>query len=201
MIKDKVSIKISASNYKHFFLLGYKDISAGDTILVEFEELKPNSEVNLIWFCDECGEKQHTTMRPSRYTGRCRACANKVQALGYKYTEEQSKSRSKQQSGENNHRWNDNLTDADRVHRRDRRHDAWAKAVKEVGDYKCDLCCSCDNLVAHHLNAYAKFEEVRYSIDNGVCLCRSCHSTFHGKYGTGTNTKEQYEEFKELNND
>jgi ribosomal protein L37AE/L43A len=202
MVLGKVSIKISASNYKHFFLLGYKDISVGDTLLVEFEELKPSSEVMVHWECDECGSEYNTKLRPSRYTGRCRACANKTQALGYKHTEEQNKAKSERQTGEGNHRYNPDITDEQRAKQRTRLHDNWAVEVKELANYVCDKCGDTENAkVAHHLQAYAKYEESRYDVSNGVCLCRSCHAEFHGKYGTGTNTKEQYNEYKGLNND
>ena len=32
-------------------------------------------------------------------------------------------------------------------------------------------------------------------LNNGICLCKKCHKEFHGKYGWGKNTKEQFDDF------
>lgn len=50
-------------------------------------------------------------------------------------------------------------------------------------------------LVAHHIQNFADFPELRFAIDNGITLSDKAHKEFHKKYGTKNNTKEQLEEF------
>ena len=68
-------------------------------------------------------------------------------------------------------------------------------------DYTCDICLVKGvELHAHHMNNWKFFPEARYDINNLVCLCKTCHKSFHYKYGDGKthpNTKEQYDAYKE----
>lgn len=64
--------------------------------------------------------------------------------------------------------------------------------------WKCVICSYNRKCVAHHLNSYTKFPNIRYDISNGVTLCRLCHINFHKFYGNIT-TSDQFFEFKFLN--
>jgi predicted HNH restriction endonuclease len=72
--------------------------------------------------------------------------------------------------------------------------------VKELAEYKCNNCGEGGYLESHHLESYAKNEELRYDVMNGVCLCRDCHYKFHQDYGYKNSTKSQYIEFKGVQN-
>ena len=75
----------------------------------------------------------------------------------------------------------------------------WRKAVFERDNSTCQKCIISGNyLIAHHINNFADFPELRLAINNGITLCRKCHKVFHRKYGRGNNTKEQLEEFLDL---
>ena len=116
---------------------------------------------------------------------------------GKHHTEETKKIWSQQRTGSLNPNYNPLLSEKDRTRLG---HGVWAKQVKEKADYTCNLCGRRGvKLNSHHLNSYNSDEENRNNIDNGVCLCEECHRKFHNKYGYGNNTKEQFEEFK--NND
>lgn len=101
---------------------------------------------------------------------------------------------------ENHPRWNPDLTDEERMKERtkDPEYREWVLAVFRRDGFTCQLCGSTENntLVAHHLNGYDKFMEQRTVVDNGITLCQDCHKRFHGEYGYGGNTKEQFNEFK-----
>ncbi len=71
----------------------------------------------------------------------------------------------------------------------------WARAVKKRDHYMCQLCEGRGELNSHHLNGWNTFPDERYSIENGVTLCKTCHNQFHDRYGRGGNTKEQFDEF------
>lgn len=74
----------------------------------------------------------------------------------------------------------------------------WSKSVLQRDNYICQICkVRGGDLVAHHLDGYNWCKEKRLDIDNGVTLCVRCHKTFHTKYGSGNNTKKQFEEFME----
>jgi predicted restriction endonuclease len=55
-----------------------------------------------------------------------------------------------------------------------------AKIVRR--DKRCVVCGSIKNRQAHHLNAGSYFPNDRFKIDNGVCLCSSCHIQFHNNF-------------------
>ena len=83
-------------------------------------------------------------------------------------------------------------------HLRDFRHSDWREKVFNRDKFKC---CSCGQiggqLEAHHLFSYKGFPELRYDIENGITLCKECHTLFHSIYGRSENTKEQFVKFME----
>lgn len=106
-------------------------------------------------------------------------------------------------TGDTNPVYNHDLTDEERIERRKvPGYKQWAKDVKKKDNYSCVVCgdSSSGNLVSHHLDAWLSFPEKRFDLDNGVCLCKDCHYDFHGQYGNGDNTKEQFIEFFGLKN-
>lgn len=75
---------------------------------------------------------------------------------------------------------------------------AWREKVLERDDYKCVLCGSEDRLDAHHKDGYKWCIDKRVDVDNGATLCRLHHKLLHSIYGSGSNTREQYEEYEHL---
>ncbi len=53
-------------------------------------------------------------------------------------------------------------------------------------------------LVAHHINNFAQFPELRMNVNNGITLSYKAHKEFHDKYGRKNNTKKQLMEFISL---
>jgi hypothetical protein len=103
--------------------------------------------------------------------------------------------------GKEHHKYNENLTDKERINNRDYYEiQLWRLKVYEKDNYTCKCCGDSKggNLNAHHLNGYNWDVENRLNIDNGITLCEKCHTEFHNKYGYGNNTKEQFNEWKKL---
>jgi len=67
-------------------------------------------------------------------------------------------------------------------------------------NYTCDITgkIGCE-LNAHHLESWHSNEDKRFDINNLVCISKEMHDEFHRIYGRKDNTKEQYQEFKNLN--
>lgn len=55
----------------------------------------------------------------------------------------------------------------------------WSIAVKKRDNYKCVECDSSENLHSHHIKPKSLYPELRYDLDNGVTLCKSCHFKIH----------------------
>lgn len=103
--------------------------------------------------------------------------------------------------GEKHPFYNPNLSQKERTERRDLQNEKikqWRLKVYERDSYTCQLCGDNNggNLNAHHLDGWDWCEERRFDINNGVTLCKICHTEFHKKYGFGKNTKEQFAEFE-----
>lgn len=52
----------------------------------------------------------------------------------------------------------------------------WSLSVKERDSYTCKKCGSNKDLHAHHILPWKKDESKRFNIENGITLCRSCHT-------------------------
>lgn len=102
--------------------------------------------------------------------------------------------------GENNHRYNPNLTEEERIKKRSligEQYNIWRNNVYKRDNYTCQCCGSSKSgtLNAHHLNGYGWDKENRTNVDNGITLCEDCHKDFHKIFGYGGNTKEQYKKW------
>ncbi|MFU8688483.1 HNH endonuclease [Rossellomorea sp. FS2] len=72
----------------------------------------------------------------------------------------------------------------------------WRNAVYKRDKFTC-VCCKKQGgvLNAHHILNYSSFPELRTDLDNGITLCKTCHQSFHSKYGRRNNNKDQLNEF------
>ncbi len=55
----------------------------------------------------------------------------------------------------------------------------WKDDVWRRDNYECTKCGSKDKLCAHHIKPWKEYSELRFEIDNGITLCRSCHMKVH----------------------
>ena len=100
-------------------------------------------------------------------------------------------------SGKNNPNWNSNLTDEERMIKRNYpEYKEWRKLVYERDNYQCQICGDKrgGNLNAHHIESYANNSDKRILLENGITMCEECHKNFHHLYGNN-NTKVQFIEF------
>lgn len=60
----------------------------------------------------------------------------------------------------------------------------WAIMIKEIKGYRCSKCGATTDLISHHVKERSKYPELALDLDNGIVMCRSCHSRHHnsGEY-------------------
>jgi len=113
----------------------------------------------------------------------------------YKYCSQ--KCNGKSHSGENSYLWKGGVTPIHNKIRASIQYKQWQKEVFIRDGYCCSLCGDRKKkfLVAHHIQNFAQYPQLRFVIENGITLCRNCHKEFHKKYGKIDNIKDQIEEF------
>ena len=82
-------------------------------------------------------------------------------------------------SGEKSHFWKGGITPINRIIRHSLEYKLWRTAVFERDNYTCIWCGDNKggNLEADHIKPFALFPELRFAIDNGRTLCKTCHKT------------------------
>ena len=55
----------------------------------------------------------------------------------------------------------------------------WRADVLENYGHACAICNSKRDLIAHHIISVRENPELIHDVNNGVCWCRSCHSSYH----------------------
>lgn len=130
------------------------------------------------WYCKRHNQIRITTFQSIKSGKKLRCC------------------RGEEYSGPGHPNYNSSITDRQRI--KDRRSDAnkrWSKLVRTRDGHECQICGCNQNCVAHHMNSYMAYPDHRHDTNNGITLCRACHTEFHKLYGNARNTKEQFIEF------
>lgn len=76
----------------------------------------------------------------------------------------------------------------------------WKKKVRDVFGNRCFLCGSEKQIEVHHVEGFKDNEELRYDVQNGVCLCREHHTLYHTQFLGGFHvlaTKQSFKSFME----
>ena len=98
--------------------------------------------------------------------------------------------------GEDNGNWKGGVTKINYDLRKQMEYRLWRKVIFEKYNFTCQKCKQHGGyLVAHHINNFSEFSELRVAIDNGIVLCKECHKKYHSMFGTKHNTKEQLDIF------
>lgn len=197
LINEKIKIELSSSNMRHYSNLGYEMPKVkrkngkyvtprGTKIYVSTKDLMYGSSEIVRVECDCCKKIYKLHYYTYSYCNHgglyyCNNCSSKILV-----------------SGENHPRWNSSISEEERKYGRcSEEYSLFVHSVLARDKYCC-VCCGkqgSDKIEAHHLNGYNWYVEGRVDIDNGVTLCRDCHKDFHNRYGSGNNTKEQFEEW------
>jgi len=99
-------------------------------------------------------------------------------------------------TGDKHPKWKGGLTPENERIRKSMEAKLWKKAVYTRDNFTCQKYgIRGGRLVAHHIQNFSDFPELRFAIDNGMTLSEKAHKEFHKKYGLKNNTREQLEEF------
>ena len=98
--------------------------------------------------------------------------------------------------GERNILWKGGITSINNQIRGSYEYKLWEKNILKLNNH-CKKCgeIKISKLVAHHILNFSNHPELRFDVNNGITLCKSCHKEFHHKYGKKNNTREQVDEF------
>jgi len=59
----------------------------------------------------------------------------------------------------------------------------WKESIYKRDNYTCQLCGKTHCKVnAHHIQFGGEHPELRYEVDNGICLCMACHKKIHNTF-------------------
>jgi len=84
-------------------------------------------------------------------------------------------------SGENNYAWKGGVSSKEETVRASKQYKQWRLSVYKRDHYICQSCGSKKEIIAHHIKYFNAYPELRFNIDNGITLCRSCHLKLHQK--------------------
>ena len=123
---------------------------------------------------------------------------------GKHHSEESNIKNSEAHKGDKSYCWKGGITPVNKTIRKSFEMKEWKEAVYKRDNYTCFVCGDNKggNLNAHHVKNFSEFPELRFDVDNGITLCKKCHTdkdSFHAKYGRKNNNIDQLSDFKRRN--
>lgn len=91
------------------------------------------------------------------------------------WTSERNKDMNREKSGNKHWNWKGGVTPINHAIRNSFEYKLWRTAVFERDDYTCIECGEIGYVEADHIKPFAHYPELRFAIDNGRTLCKSCH--------------------------
>lgn len=204
LLTEYVDVKYNGRTSEYYENLGYvfpkrlvqldpthkkivERVKIGATIKVKVSDLIKGSAQKITCECDNC--KKIYSMEYRNYLKwkiddkiYCNNCKNTLF-----------------HSGENSYRYNKDLTELEREYGRYHKENReFIRICLNRDEYKCTICNSKEELQVHHLEAYSKYKNLRYDINNGITLCKKCHTRFHSIYGYIDFNKYNFIEFSNI---
>ena len=84
--------------------------------------------------------------------------------------------------GELTSQWKGGASPANALIRNSKKMQEWRLSVFNRDHFTCLSCGQVGGyLEAHHILSFSQYIKLRFNVDNGTTLCRSCHFKIHGK--------------------
>ncbi len=97
---------------------------------------------------------------------------HKAQVLNLKYD--------RPYDGESNGNWQGGITTEYQKVRNSEEYNQWRLQVFNRDGFKCVSCGKPGKGIhAHHIKSFSKYAKLRLDVDNGITLCKKCHSELH----------------------
>jgi len=151
------------------------------------EDYCPHSNDSVWWKCIICGNEWEATI----------ACKN-----NYEFRTHSCPKCNNNQKGEYSWNWQGGITPEHTQIRQSGDYKSWRIEVYKRDNYTCQCCGDSKggNLIAHHIENFSEYPELRFDINNGITTCTNCHKpnifgSFHNIYGTRNNNLKQLIEY------
>lgn len=195
--ETRVALRTNTNAYGHTFCKGcakvtdIKGSQYGRLTVIKYshKETKPRNGFRHYWLCKcNCG-----ATKPIEAHG---LTSGLVVSCGCYHMEILNSFK-----GTNHPAYKHDLDDDERERRRagrntsNPRYTKWRTEVYERDGYTCQACGMGGKLVAHHIDSWKSHESLRFTVDNGVTLCVSCHKSFHHDFGIRNNSRSQFDQW------
>lgn len=95
--------------------------------------------------------------------------------------------------------WKGGITSTNIKIRNSLKSKKWKNNIFVRDNWTCQKCKKKGvELEAHHILRFSQFPKLKFDINNGVTLCKSCHGKFHKIYGRKNNKRKELKDFLEI---
>jgi hypothetical protein len=96
--------------------------------------------------------------------------------------------------GSNHWNWKGGKSEVNHRLRNENESKEWREKVYKRDYWTCQKCgYKGHQIVAHHILDFNNYPDLRFDVNNGVTLCRSCHKREHSEIGKETRFGTHYE--------
>lgn len=143
----------------------------------------------------EVHKGQVPSMKGKHHTKTTRERISK-QLIGRHLSEATRKKIGEVERGKRHWNWKGGITPTNVKIRNSLKSKEWKNSVFARDNWTCQKCEKRGiELRAHHILSFSKYPRLKFEVNNGITLCKSCHQKFHEIYGRKTNTKKEIKEF------